>query len=235
MGGCRAGGQRIHRQQGGTFQELITGSPCSVPSVLRVPGTELEQPAPGRLQPQPAGSQHPQQVPVGYQDHVAVRQQRGDPAQHRVRPVTDLRQRLTGVVGVTGDDAVAPQVPPGPLLPDLRRGRTLVSAVVPFPEVGVLAGAGKPGQRGRPDGAPHRAGEGGTDVTAGQRGRQRGGGIVPRGRERHIRAAGVPVRTAPLGLSVPDKDQLSHGHLSSRPTGSLGGRTCRAIRVTLAR
>src|SRR6516162_10149620 len=140
-----------------------------------------------------------------------VGQQRSCPCEHPADPAGHLLDGLAGVVGVARDHAVAPQVPAGPGLPDLRRGQPLVAAVVPFPQVGGGLGVVEAGQGRGADRALCRAGEDGHDVVAGQqRGQCLGGRLTVRG-ERDVGPPGVPAGQAPLGLTVPEQDQLAHG------------------------
>jgi hypothetical protein len=110
-------------------------------------------------------------VGVRDQDDVSVGQQRrepGDPGQHPVDPLADLVHALSRVLGVSSDHAVPPQVPAGPLVPDLLRRHALVAAVVPFPEVRVGLGVVQTSQGRGGDRAAGGAGEDGRDLTPGQ-------------------------------------------------------------------
>ncbi len=175
------------------------------------PGVQPEQSPGSRLEPQVAGGEHAQYVAVRDQRDVAVGQQRLDPAQHPVHPLAHLLHRLPGVRGVTRDHAVPPQVPARAPFLDLPRGQALIAAVVPLPQVGVRLGVGQPRQVGRPDRALRRTGEDGHDVPLDQqRSQRRGGGMADRG-ERDVRPSRVLALLAPLGLAVPQQDQVSHG------------------------
>src|SRR5437879_1146443 len=76
---------------------------------------------------------------------VATGQQGNSPGQHAFGPLGDLLDGLAGMRGIARDHAVAPQVPAGPGFLDLRRGQTLVAAVVPFPQVGIGLRVGQAG------------------------------------------------------------------------------------------
>src|SRR5947207_443732 len=89
--------------------------------------TERE-PRPTRgLEPDPPRSQHPQDVAVGERERVPIR--RAHPRDHRVRAGTHLLGLLAPGAPVT------PEAPAGLALSDLRRGQSLVVAVVPFLEL----------------------------------------------------------------------------------------------------
>ena len=102
-----------------------------------------------RVQAQPPDRQDPQQVGVGHTGHVPG--PGPDPGDHPVHPGRDLVERLP--VG----DAVAEEVPPGPVLPDGLRSCAPRSPVVPFDQVGADLGVLQPGELGRPHG-PGRGG-----------------------------------------------------------------------------
>src|SRR5690348_10311508 len=175
------------------------------------PGVQLEQPPVLRGEQQVAGGQHAQHVTVRDQRDVAAWQQGYDPGQEPADPVGDLLDALAGVLRVAADHAVTPQVPAGPGLLDLRRGQPLVPAVIPFPQVGLGLGVAEPGEGGGRDRAPRGAGEDGHDVPAGEHGSQRLGGFLALGGERDVGPAGVLAGLAPLGLAVPEQDQVAHG------------------------
>jgi len=191
-----------HRGTGGTFQELITGSPCSVPSVLRVPVSSRNK--------RPSAGSRRRQVTVRDKRDIAVGEQRRHPGQHRVGPRGHLGDGLARMCRVARDDPVAPQVPAGAFGPDHRGGPPFVAAVVPLPQVGVLLHLGEPGQAGGPHGALRGAGEGRANGPGGERGGQRGGHRLTGRRQRHVGTAGVPQVAAPLGLAVPEQDQFTH-------------------------
>jgi hypothetical protein len=175
------------------------------------PGIQPEQLPVRRLELQVAGGQHAQHVAVRDQRHVAVGQQRQGPGQHPVGPLADLLNGLAGMRGVTRDHPVPPQVPAGTLLLDLRRGQALVPAVVPFPQVQILLDVGQPGQFGGPGRPPRGTGEDRHDVAPGQHRGQRRGRLLAVRRERDVCPPGVLAGLAPLGLAMPQQDQVSHG------------------------
>lgn len=74
---------------------------------------------------------------------VAVVQQRPDPVQHRVHASSHLLECLAGMGGVAANDAVPPQVPARPRLPDLRLGHALVAAVAPLRQLRIGLDAGQ--------------------------------------------------------------------------------------------
>ena len=88
---------------------------------------EQQQPAADWRKPNPTSRQHPQQMPVGEAQHVAV--QPPHPGYDPVSPMAHVRRRLA--VG----NAVGPQGPAGPILSDRRRGQSFVVAVVPLGKV----------------------------------------------------------------------------------------------------
>jgi hypothetical protein len=174
------------------------------------PRIEAEQPSVRRRQSQPPSGQHAQHVAVRHQDHVAVDEVRQRPCDHPVGTSADLVDRLTGMRGVPGDDAVPPQVPPRPLTLDLRRRHPLVAAVVPLPQVGVLLAARDPGEFRGLHGAGRRAAERRDDrATRQHRAKLYRVGYAARG-ERDVGAPGVLAGRAPFGLPVPQQDQVSH-------------------------
>src|SRR5581483_9415992 len=104
--------------------------------------------------------------------------------------------------------AVPPQVPAGPGLLDLRCGQSLVAAVIPFPQVGVLLGGrggAAEGQFGGADGALGRAGEDRGDVAVAEQRRYGGRTFLAVRGERDVRPACVLAGLAPLGLAVPQQ------------------------------
>src|ERR1700689_3265426 len=109
---------------------------------------------------------------------------------------------------VAGDHAVTPEVPAGALLLDLRGRPALVAAVIPLPQVRVELDVRQPGEFRGAHGTLGRAAERGHDLAAGQRRGERGGRGLAACGEGYVGATGVPAGGAPLGLAVPEHDQL---------------------------
>ena len=104
---------------------------------------------------------------------------------------------------------VGPERPAGPLLADLGCGASLVGAVVPLHQgvarLRALAEAGEPARFGRPhEWAREHERERPRGERGGQGTRARAAGVV----ERHVGAAGVPARAAPVGLAVTHQNDL---------------------------
>ena len=194
----------------------MTGSSCSAPSVLIVPVSSRKCRPLRRDELQESGGEHAQHVTVRDQRDVSVAEQRHDPGEHPVGSLADLFHGLAGMFGVSGDDAVPPQVPAGMLFPNLGRGHALVAAVIPFPQIGVQLRVRQARQGRGHDRAPGRTGEGRYDMSPGQQGGQCRGGSLAAPGERDICPPGVPALQAPLGLAVPEQDQISHGSLTYR-------------------
>ena len=139
-------GQVIGAYLGGTFQDMITGWPCSVPSVENVPVSS-------RNRRPPSGSS-PSQRAVSTRSTCPWATSATSPSASSglTRASTasvrgsHLRHGLAGMRGVAGDHAVPPEVPARALGLDLRRRPPLVAAVIPFPQVRVELGVLKPGE-----------------------------------------------------------------------------------------
>src|SRR5215469_639201 len=112
--------------------------------------------------------------------------------------------------GVAWHDPVAPQVPPGPLHPDLGGSPALIATVVPLPQIGVGDHSGEASQFGRTRRALCGARERGGDVPRRQVPGQCRRGLLAPGRQRDVGASGVLERLAPCRLAVPDQYQLTH-------------------------
>src|SRR5262245_2628810 len=85
---------------------------------------EQEEPAGSRLKPEPAGSQHAQEMPARKQEHVAV--SGADALDHSIRPAANLLGRLAFRT------AIAKQLPVRPLVVDVHRAAAFVLAVIPL-------------------------------------------------------------------------------------------------------
>src|SRR5437763_14905206 len=86
-------------------------------------GAERQARASPRVQADPARAEDAQEVPVGDDAHILFR-----PADAVDHPVRALADRLDGLAAV---DAVAPDLPAGPLLAHLGRAVALDGTVVP--------------------------------------------------------------------------------------------------------
>lgn len=89
------------------------------PPVLDAQGAErartrvTEQPAGGRVEAEPAGSEYALEVTVCDKGDVAVVQQRPDPVEHRVRARSHLLKLLARRAAVAGDDLSRHSSQPG--------------------------------------------------------------------------------------------------------------------------
>src|SRR5271166_3636794 len=107
---------------------------------------QQEVPATSRVEAEPAGREHPQEMPARKNQHVAF--DRAHPAHDAIGPRAYLARRLSSGAAVTEE------LPFRALRMDLSRAAALVLAVIPFDQVGVDFGRGaKAGQLAR----PHRA------------------------------------------------------------------------------
>src|SRR5947207_4159352 len=162
---------------------------------------EREEPAVARVEPEPARGQHPQQMPVREEQHVAV--SRAHLLDHAVGPRPDLLGRLAVRRAVTEDR------PARSLLTDLGRRLPLVVAVVPLHQVVPrLRDVAEPRHAAGLRGPLQRAGEDERERAPPQ--------CLPDAlrlaaaflRQRDVRATRVAERLAPLRLPVPDEHDL---------------------------
>ena len=86
--------------------------------------TQQEVFAGGRFEPEPAGGEHPQEMPARKQQGVALN--RAHSTHHAVGPGTDL------VRGFASGAAVAEQLPVGALRANVGGATTLILAIVPL-------------------------------------------------------------------------------------------------------
>jgi len=108
--------------------------------------------------------------------------------------------------------AVAPERPAGALLADLLRRAPLVSAVIPLAQIVARErGPAEPGEPARLRRPHERAREDEREVPPGEGAAERGGLLATPLREREVGRARVPALPAPLGLPVPDEDDLLRG------------------------
>src|SRR4029079_25638 len=146
----------------------------------------------------PARPERAEDVAVGEDRDVAVDRQ--DLLDDAVAAGCDLGRRLAV------REAVAPQVPAGLLLADLRRRDALVVAVVPLEEVlADLAAVAEPGQTRGLARAVERAREHEREVVAVEAAGELPRALAPGVGQRDVRAARVPPRLRPLGLGVADE------------------------------
>src|SRR5271169_973314 len=104
---------------------------------------QQEVPAARRVETEPAGGEHPQEMPARKNQHVAF--DRAHPAHDAVGPRAYLARRLSSGAAVTEE------LPVRALRMDLSRAAALVLAVIPFDQVGVDFGRGaKAGQFASP-------------------------------------------------------------------------------------
>ena len=102
-------------------------------------GAQQEVPATSRVQTEPAGGEHPKEMPARKNQHVTF--DRPHPAHDAVGPRADLTRRLSSGA------AVAEELPVRALRMDLGRAPPLILAVIPLDQVGVDFGRGpKAGQ-----------------------------------------------------------------------------------------
>ena len=128
-----------------------------VPEHAVAAGRQREQCAGLRGEPQPAGGEHPQHVPVGDQRDVPVGEPLAGAVEHPVHAGADLGQRLArcrrpGTVPSRQTDHSRPSS-----CTDLRRRPALVAAVVDLDQV-VVDGRGASGRPARRCGGPAAAG-----------------------------------------------------------------------------
>ena len=200
--------------EGGTFQDEMTGTACSVPSVPTVPGVQLEQPPVRRGRA--AGSRrsaraaHARGIPARRRRRPAAgrpgraagrpggppaRWSRRGAARHR-----GSRRRATGTSRAWSPGSVpwsAPRSRPwrSPISRQVGIGlvcysRLSKAAVVTARRAGLVKTA--------------------TMSAAGEhRSQRRGGRLTPRG-ERDVGPPGALPGEAPLGLAVPEHDQVAH-------------------------
>ncbi len=182
-------------------------------------GPEHEGSPSGRIESDPSGREHPEDVRVGHAGHVTG--DGPDPCNDPIDPSRDVGHALA--VGST----VVEQVPPGALPADVEGAPALVGAVVPLEQVGVdLDLLPESGQLAGPAGTRERAGE---DEGEGEGGESRP--LSPDldlalGQECQVGAPGVPPRAAPCGVAVAEEDTTRRG-------GVHGGdsRSPRPVRV----
>src|SRR5271163_854890 len=106
---------------------------------------QQEVPATRRVETEPAGGEHPQEMPARKNQHVAS--DRAHPAHDTVGPRPDLARRLSSGATVTEE------LPVRALRMDLSRAAAFILAIVPLDQVGIdlgrtaksgqLAGAGR--------------------------------------------------------------------------------------------
>src|SRR5215469_2039705 len=97
---------------------------------------------------EPPSGENTQHVAVADQRDIAVAEQWPHAAQHGVGTRADVGNTLSGMAAIAGDDAVTPQVPAWPLLPDLVAGEPLITAVIPFPQIRIDLNVSQAGQFG---------------------------------------------------------------------------------------
>ncbi len=133
-----------------------------------------------------------------------------DLGQDSVGPFTDGRRGLARVGLRAGRDTVGPEVPAGAGEMDVVGGDALVAAVVPFAQLRGDAGRGQSREFGGAPGAYGGADQGERDVPVGEQGREGAGLAFAQGRQGQVGVARVLSVAGPLGLAVPDQDQLAH-------------------------
>src|SRR5208282_869265 len=100
---------------------------------------QQEVPATSRVEAEPAGREHPQEMPARKNQHVAF--DRAHSAHDAVGPRADLARRLSSGAAVTE------QLPVRALHMDLSGAAALILAIVPLDQVGIdLGRTAKPGQ-----------------------------------------------------------------------------------------
>ncbi len=211
--GVRARGRRRRHRLPRFPRGLSPRQPAVTPSVprLRWPACRAPSrarprfPAPGPTagppgrEAQPAGRQHPQQVPVGHAQHALRRRRR--PLDDPVGPAADLGPRSPPGTPSTKRSH------PGRSPADLSRGQALVVPVVPLPRsastspvepgsahVSAARGSGLVRTAAKVVPSHH-----GSPAALGLRGDPRRAG--------NVRAAGVLSSPGPLGLPVTEQDQ----------------------------
>src|SRR6516162_9584841 len=97
-------------------------------------GAQQEVPAARRVETEPAGGEHPQEMPARENQYLAL--DRAHPAHEAVGACADLIWRLSSRA------TVAEQLPVRALCVDLSRAAALILAVVPFDQVGLDFGHG---------------------------------------------------------------------------------------------
>ena len=154
----------------------MTGSSCSVPRVQTVPVSRRNSRPPDGGRPSHRAVSTRRTWPCATSATSPSPRNADARSSTRSTRSPTCSDGLARVVGVAGDDPVPPQVPAGPLLPDLRRRHALVAAVVPLPQVGVRLD-GEPAVEARQLRGPprpcRRAGEHRDDPPPGQHWRQR--------------------------------------------------------------
>ena len=155
----------------------------------------------GRVEIEPRRDQHPAEMPVPDQDHVAVRHRRFHPGQQLVGAFGHLGR------GLAARNRVRPHAPVRHAPPNLLGGQALVLAVVPLGQlVGHLVHE-QTGQRGGVLGAlagtaQHQRGR---QVRAAQVAQHQPGAprlLLALGGQRNVGAAGVLAGEGPLRLAV---------------------------------
>src|SRR5262245_40161855 len=135
----------------------------------------------------------------------------GSRVEIRPRAVKDAVEPRTYLVGLlAARTSVPPQIPIRVALTDLRRGDALVVAVPPLGEILVDRGDGQPGDlRGASRAQPRAAQHGRERSARNDRAYSRGLRLAVGG-QREVGHGGVPPVCAPLGLAMPDHENLRH-------------------------
>ena len=111
------------------FDRATCRAPRSEPSTVVPAGSNPNRTPSVAFKPKPRGDQHPAEMPVSDQDHVAMRHGRRHPVQQFVGPLGHLRRALAT------RNRMRPHAPVRHRLPDLVGGQALVVAVIPLGEV----------------------------------------------------------------------------------------------------
>src|SRR5215218_10354706 len=167
-------------------------------------GAESEPAARLRRELDPAGADHAQEVPMREQRDVAARGERT--LDHPVGAGAGVLERLAA------RRPVAPDVPAGPLLPDLERGPPLVLAVAELAQV--LQDLGALSEARQLAGVPralHRAGGHVLEVVPRETLAQPRRVAHADAGQGQVGAAGVLAGFAPFGLAVTDQEDRGPG------------------------